>query len=133
MENTKNLHTPGPWRLFEHDQTAIETFDGVQVAKATYVPTMTQLQKTKVESAWYVGNGMTAMANAALIAKAPTLLNENQELKTDSAELLVALEMITDELRGHSNDNRGQKMIAESLKVQDAFRKKYNVVAPSER
>jgi hypothetical protein len=34
--STDSKHTPGPWRLYEHDQTAIETHDQYTATKFDY-------------------------------------------------------------------------------------------------
>ena len=75
LYDMKKIHTVGPWQLHTLDLCSIQDSEGTQVAKATYVPTSTQLNKTKINGAYYIGNGTTAMANAKLIAAAPELLD----------------------------------------------------------
>ncbi|HEX6168259.1 MAG TPA: hypothetical protein VFZ33_01105 [Chitinophagaceae bacterium] len=85
-EETK--HTPGPWKASFHGHICIgvqnEDFYGQMICNSILPETDEQYEKEKVE----------IEANMRLIASAPDLLKENQELKAIKAELVHEIEQL---------------------------------------
>lgn len=82
---SETTHTPGPWKIeqCEYDELYVNTYIGPAMMA---IDNDADAQKTE--------RYREAMANAALIARAPELAAENAALRAENAELLAALNWV---------------------------------------
>ena len=83
---TESKHTPGPWRQGIPGTVVCDTPTGHDGHGAT-----------DYYGGHLVAESIASPADAALIARAPDLLRENESLRTQNAELLGLLERVKDE------------------------------------
>jgi hypothetical protein len=87
--NNETQHTPGPWRLVYNENDELELGGGIEQSTGVYSAAGFGLvanvvyKKTNILGDSKKLQYETFKANAELIASAPSLLKENQELRND--------------------------------------------------
>ncbi len=90
-ETIAKQHTPGPWIVTE--QSPIDGLSGIDSLKSIARPV-----KNGINTVYITVAELVSADDAELIARAPSLLSENESLRQQNAELVRALAFVRDDL-----------------------------------